>query len=231
MLELKDVDVMSGSKKLISGVNLSVNPGEIVAMMGPNGSGKSTLARAIMGDPRLEVKGSIKYNGEELTGLPANERADRGLFMSFQNPPEIGGVKTAYFLRASADFSERALAENIESLNIKGELLTKDIHSRFSGGERKKIEVLQAMLMDPQLIILDEIDSGLDIDSLKFLGKFIRGLKSRGKGVLIITHYARVFANLHPDRVYVMKNGAVSHGGGPEVVHELDENGFGGWKE
>lgn len=230
MLEIDKLSVSSGGAEILKGIDLSVKPGEVVAVMGPNGSGKSTLARAVMGDSRLSVSGDIRFRGRRLNGLSADERAKLGIFMTFQSPPEIEGVKTRYFLDASIDFSDDCLDEFIKMLDIKEELMGKEIHSNFSGGEKKKVEVLQALLRNPHLVILDEIDSGLDIDSLKFIGKFIEEIKSCNKGVLIITHYTRVFANLKPDRVYVLVDGKISGEGGPEILSKLDSQGFGGWK-
>lgn len=230
MLEVNKLSVLSGDAKILRDINIRVGPGEVIAVMGPNGSGKSTLARAIMGDPRLSISGDIKFKGKKLNGLSADERSKLGIFMTFQSPPEIEGVKTRYFLDASMDFSDEQLDEAVKMLDIKEELLGKEIHSNFSGGEKKKIEVLQVLLRNPHLVILDEIDSGLDIDSLKFVGKFIEEMKSRNKGVLIITHYTRVFANLKPDKVYILVDGKISGEGGPEILSKLDRQGFGGWK-
>lgn len=231
MLKMKRLSVVAGGTRVIDGVNMEVKPGEIVAVMGPNGSGKTTLARAIMGDPRLEVHGDMVFKGMKLNGLPPSKRSKMGIFLSFQNPPEVEGINYQYFLdTALGDVGDDRIGAVAKELGISEKLLAKDLNVSFSGGERKKMEMLQAVLKDPALLVLDEVDSGLDIDSIRAVDRLIKLFKSEGKSVLVITHYTRIFSEIKPDRVYVMVNGKVLGEGGPEMLSRLDSYGFKEWK-
>jgi len=229
MLRTRKLTVMAGGARILDGVDIEVGAGEVVAVMGPNGSGKTTLAKAIMGDPRLEVHGDVVFKGGKLDGLPPSKRSKMGIFMSFQTPPEIEGINYGYFLDSILDGTE-GIQEAAKELGIKESTFKKDLNVGLSGGERKKMEMLQAVLKDPELLILDEVDSGLDIDSIRTVDLLIKRMKSQGKGVLVITHYTRIFANIKPDRVYVLVGGKISGAGGPEMLSRLDEYGFGEWK-
>ncbi|MBR9680762.1 MAG: Fe-S cluster assembly ATPase SufC [Candidatus Altiarchaeota archaeon] len=230
MLSVKNLVVNINSQRILNGINISIKPGEVVAVMGPNGSGKSTLAKAIMGDKRLEVFGDINFEGKDILDLSPDERSKKGIFLSFQSPPEIEGINSEYFLSTSIDTEWDAVVKLAKKLGIKSELFSKDLNVGFSGGERKKIEMLQAILKDPKLIVLDEIDSGLDIDSIKVVDEFMKDMKKRNKGLLIITHYTRIFTNIQPDKVYVLVDGKIAGEGGPEILSKLDKFGFKEWK-
>ena len=223
---MKGLSAIVDGVEVLHDVSLELKRGELVAIMGPNGSGKTTLARAIMGDPRVKVRGRIRFKGRELEGSP-EKRSRAGIFLCFQNPPGIEGINTGYFLETlGALDGVEGLAKK---LGVK-KLLSKDLNVGFSGGEKKKMEMLQLFLKDPELIIFDEIDSGLDIDSLHVVWGLIESLKSRGKAVLVITHYTRVFREVKPDRVYVLVGGRVVGSGGPELLSRLDDYGFKEWK-
>jgi len=226
VLRVKGLSVVVDGVEVLHDVGLELNRGELVAVMGPNGSGKTTLARAIMGDPRVKVRGGIGFKGKELKG-PPEERSRAGIFLCFQNPPGIEGINTGYFLETLGALD--GVEELAKKLGVK-KLLSKDLNVGFSGGEKKKMEILQLFLKDPELVILDEIDSGLDIDSLHIVGELIKSLKSSGKAVLVITHYTRVFKEVKPDRVYVLVGGKIVGSGGPELLSKLDGYGFKEWK-
>ncbi|MBR9690022.1 MAG: Fe-S cluster assembly ATPase SufC [Candidatus Altiarchaeota archaeon] len=229
MIRLKNLTVNIDGSRILDDVNLIVEPGQIVAVMGPNGSGKSTLAKAIMGDPSLEIHGDILLDGKSLNGMPTNERANQGIFLSFQNPPEIEGVKSEYFLATSFNKEWDEITEVSKKLGITPELLSKDLNVGFSGGERKKMEMLQAILKNPRLVILDEIDSGLDIDAVKLVSKFMKTMRTQNQGVLIITHQTSLFDNIRPDKVYILSKGKIVEEGGPDLLSKLNDFGFEGW--
>lgn len=231
MLKTKLLTVVAQGIRVLDGVNIEVKPGEVVAVMGPNGSGKTTLARAIMGDPRLEIHGEIYFGGKKLNGKSPSERSQDGIFLSFQNPPEIEGINYQYFLDSVLEgVDSDKVKELAKEIGIKDELFSKDLNVNFSGGERKKLEMLQAMLKDPELLVLDEVDSGLDIDSIRVVDKLIKLVQSKGKAILVITHYTKIFSDIKPDRVYVLVGGKVVDEGGPEVLSRLDKRGFKEWK-
>jgi len=240
LLEVKDLHVSIEGKEILKGVNLTVELGKGHALMGPNGSGKSTLANVLMGHPAYEItKGSIKYNGEDITSLPPNERAKKGIFLSFQYPQEVSGVTISNFLRAALnsrgekvsvpDFN-KLLKEKMKLLKIDEEFLKRYLNEGFSGGEKKRAEILQMAVLDPTLAILDETDSGLDIDSLRAVANGINTLMSKDKSVLIITHYKRILEYVKPDKLSIIIKGKIALEGTGELVDSLEEKGY-GWIE
>ncbi len=239
-LEVQNLRVQVDSKELLKGVTIKVEKGEAVALMGPNGSGKTTLAYALMGHPRYRVTaGRILLDGNDITGLPTHERALLGLTLAFQNPVEVPGVKLSYLLNVinakkakgfdltyvDPKFVSWFRAE-AKSLGMGLELLERDVNVGFSGGERKRSEVLQVMAMKPRYAILDEPDSGLDVDGIKVIGEAIASLKSQGVGVLIITHHADITRFVSPSRAYVLAQGRVVAEGGPELVEKVLSSGY-----
>ncbi|MBI2667528.1 Fe-S cluster assembly ATPase SufC [Candidatus Woesearchaeota archaeon] len=240
MLEVKDLHVNVEGKEILKGVNLEVKDGEIVAFMGPNGSGKSTLSYVLMGHPKYEItKGKIIYNGEDITEMEPNERAKKGLFLSFQYPQEIPGVSVSNFLRTALNSKREApisvmdfrklLIEKLELLKMDKSFMNRYLNEGFSGGEKKRAEILQFAVLEPKMAILDETDSGLDIDSLKVVANGVNAIKTKDMSILIITHYQRILDYVIPDRVYVLVDGKIVQSGGKELVHELEEHGYEKW--
>ncbi len=240
MLTIKDLDVEISNKHVIHGLDLDIKAGEIHVIMGLNGTGKSTLLKAIAGSYETKSKGLISYLGEDILSLNANERAVKGIFMSFQNPIEIPGVNTVYFLRtalneqraqrgdellSSPDFM-RKLHEKMEFLEIDKSILQRSLNVGFSGGEKKKSEILQMMMLQPKLILLDEIDSGLDIDALKSVAKGINSLRSTQTSFIIITHYNRLLEYVKPDFVHILDQGRIAKSGGAFLAKELEDKGY-----
>lgn len=240
-LKVENLKVRVGGKEIIKGVDLHVDYGEIHAVMGPNGSGKSTLAYAIMGREGYEVvEGDIIFDGVSIRDLSPDERAIRGLFLGFQEPPTIPGVKFSTFLIAT--INKRMGAPDLTTLRDPGKLrevyrllgevglersvLSRELNVGFSGGEKKRSEMLQALLLDPKVIILDEPDSGLDVDGVRKVAEIIKGLKEKGKAILLITHYARLFNFVEPDSVTVLVDGRVAAKGGAELAHEIEAKGY-----
>ena len=222
---------------MLRGVNLSVGKGEVVALMGPNGSGKSSLSNVVMGNPNYEVMGGeIEFLGENLLESSVDERARKGIMMAFQNPVAVSGVTVRELLlssmrsrgeKVSALEVRKKIEQVADELRMDKELLTRGINEGFSGGEKKKLEVLQMKLLSPSLLILDEVDSGLDIDALKTIASFVqREVKERGMSVLVITHYQRLLKYLIPDKVVVMKGGVIVDEGAGEVVEKLEKMGY-----
>ncbi len=238
-LEIKDLHVEIDGKEILKGVNLTVKGGEFHAIMGPNGTGKSTLASAVMGHPKYEVtKGQILMDGEDVLEMEVDERAQAGLFLAMQYPSEISGVTTSDFLRSSINAhreegDEIPLMKFIKEMDAAMDYLEMDknmsqryLNEGFSGGEKKRNEILQLMLLKPAIGILDEIDSGLDIDALKVVSKGINKLRNENFGCLIITHYQRLLNYVKPDYVHVMMQGRVVKSGGPELVDRLESEGY-----
>ena len=237
MLEIKNLHVEFKGKEILRGLNLKLEKGKVHALMGPNGSGKTTLAHVLAGDPRYEViSGEITFNGKNVLGLSVSERAKLGLFLSFQNPIEIDGIKFLTFLRQAynslnkkklsvLEFQEM-LAEKAEELKIPKEFLSRYLNKGFSGGEKKKAEILQLLVLNPKMAILDETDSGLDIDSLKLVAKGINSFMNKDKIVLIITHYKRILEYVKPDKVSIILNGKIVLEGGGGLVEQLEEKGY-----
>jgi Fe-S cluster assembly ATP-binding protein len=241
-LSIKDLHVSvrteTESKPILRGVSLDINSGECHAIMGPNGSGKSTLAMAIMGHPKYEIsEGSIHLDGTDLVDLSVDERARAGLFLGMQHPVEVQGVSVSNFLRtAKTAISGEApnlrkwigeLKSNMENLEIDPRFATRDVNSGFSGGEKKRFEILSMEVLEPALGILDEIDSGLDIDALKAVSEGINRTKSETKtGILLITHYTRILKYVVPDKVHVFVDGRIAETGGPELGDQLEAEGY-----
>jgi Fe-S cluster assembly ATP-binding protein len=242
MLEIKNLHAQAGDKQILKGVDLTVRPGEIHALMGPNGSGKSTLANVVMGHPGLEVtEGQILFKGEDITEADPDERARMGLFMAFQYPVAVPGVTITKYLRMVQNAHRDARGEEPISLKdfrktteaameltaIPKQFAARYLNEGFSGGEKKRLEMLQLALQKPEIAVLDETDSGLDIDALNVVAKAVNAVKAEtGMGVLIITHYQRILHHVEPDRVSVIFDGRVAHEGGPEIVEQLEREGY-----
>ncbi|MFH1325379.1 MAG: Fe-S cluster assembly ATPase SufC [archaeon] len=237
MLEIKNLSVEIEGKEILKDVSLKLEKGNVYALMGKNGSGKSTLSNVLMGNPRYKIKsGKILINTEDITNLKSNERAQKGLFLSFQYPPEIQGVTVSNFLRNAYNsinrkisFLEfqRKLEKYVEKLGIDKEFLTRYLNEGFSGGEKKKMEILQMLVLNPRIAVLDETDSGLDADSLRIIARGIRDFMSRDKTILVITHHMKIFDYIKPDRIFVMNKGKIVKNGGEELIKEIEEKGYG----
>ncbi|WP_226035947.1 Fe-S cluster assembly ATPase SufC [Aquibacillus saliphilus] len=238
-LEIKDLHVTIEDQEILKGVNLTITGGEFHAVMGPNGTGKSTLASAIMGHPKYEItKGSVLLDGEDVLEMEVDERARAGLFLGMQYPSEISGVTTSDFLRSSINAHREegdqiSLMKFIKEMDAAMDYLEMDknmaqryLNAGFSGGEKKRNEILQLMMIKPAIGILDEIDSGLDIDALKVVSKGINKLRNESFGCLIITHYQRLLEYITPDKVHVMMQGRVVKSGGPELAQRLEAEGY-----
>lgn len=238
-LVIKDLHVEIDGKEILKGVNLEINGGEIHAIMGPNGTGKSTLSSAIMGHPKYEVtKGSITLDGEDVLEMEVDERARAGLFLGMQYPSEISGVTNADFLRSAINARReegqeislmkfiRTMDSTMEVLEMDPDMAQRYLNEGFSGGEKKRNEILQLMMIQPKIAILDEIDSGLDIDALKVVSKGINEMRNEDFGCLIITHYQRLLNYISPDKVHVMMQGRVVKSGGPELAQRLEGEGY-----
>jgi Fe-S cluster assembly ATP-binding protein len=241
MLEVKNLSVSVHGQPILAGLNLTVRAGEVAAIMGPNGSGKSTLSYAIAGKPDYEVtSGEVSLDGENLLELEPDERARKGVFLAFQYPIEIPGVATMTFLKAALNAQRRSrgeadlttpdfmrrVREASKSLKIDTEMLRRPLNVGFSGGEKKRLEVLQMTLIQPRLAVLDETDSGLDIDALRVVADGVNASRDPNRGFLIITHYQRLLDHITPDTVHVMANGRIVASGGPELAVELERNGY-----
>ncbi|HDC7545851.1 TPA: Fe-S cluster assembly ATPase SufC [Staphylococcus aureus] len=238
-LEIKDLHVSIEDKEILKGVNLTINTDEIHAIMGPNGTGKSTLSSAIMGHPSYEVtKGEVLLDGVNILELEVDERAKAGLFLAMQYPSEITGVTNADFMRSAINAKReegqeinlmqfiKKLDKNMDFLDIDKDMAQRYLNEGFSGGEKKRNEILQLMMLEPKFAILDEIDSGLDIDALKVVSKGINQMRGENFGALMITHYQRLLNDITPDKVHVMYAGKVVKSGGPELAKRLEEEGY-----
>ena len=241
MLEIKNLQAGVEGKEILKGIDLSINAGEVHAIMGPNGSGKSTLAQVLAGREGYEIAGGlVRYNGVDLLELGPEERVREGFFLAFQYPVEIPGVNTTYFLRAAvnalrehrgeAELSAveflKLMREKIELLELDESLLKRSVNEGFSGGEKKRAEILQMALLDPKFAVLDETDSGLDIDALKIVAGGVNHLKRADNAQLIITHYQRLLDYIVPDRVHVLVDGRIVKSGPKELALELEERGY-----
>ncbi|MBC6298084.1 Fe-S cluster assembly ATPase SufC [Listeria sp. FSL L7-1517] len=238
-LKIQDLHVEIEGKEILKGVNLEISTGEIHAIMGPNGTGKSTLSSAIMGHPKYEVtQGTITLDGEDVLEMEVDERARCGLFLAMQYPSEISGVTNAEFIRAAINSRReegdeipvmqfiRKLDAKMDILDMDEEMAERYLNEGFSGGEKKRNEILQLLMIEPKLAILDEIDSGLDIDALKVVSKGVNEMRGEGFGCLIITHYQRLLNYITPDFVHVMMQGKVVKEGGPELAKRLEAEGY-----
>jgi Fe-S cluster assembly ATP-binding protein len=245
ILELSGVHARAGGVEILKGIDLVIRAGEVHAIMGPNGSGKSTLANVLAGRPSVEVtKGSVRYEGKDLTALAPEERAREGIFLAFQYPVEIPGVANTYFLKAALnavrrhrgeeeldafDFLELA-REKMKLVEMNEKLMSRSVNEGFSGGEKKRNEILQMAILEPRLAILDETDSGLDIDALRTIAGGVNALRGPERAMLVITHYQRLLEYIVPDFVHVLQDGKIVHSGGKELALELEEKGY-GWLE
>jgi Fe-S cluster assembly ATP-binding protein len=241
MLEIKNLHASVGGKEILKGLNLTVNAGEVHAIMGPNGSGKSTLSYVLAGRAGYEItSGTVTYRGEDLSALAPEERAAKGVFLAMQYPVEIPGVTTLTFLKTALNAQKRARGEKeldamsvlklvrtrAASLRVSEEMLKRALNVGFSGGEKKRLEILQMALFEPSLAILDETDSGLDIDALKLVAEGVNTLRSPDRAMLVITHYQRLLDYIVPDRVHVLSAGRIIKEGGKELAHELEAKGY-----
>jgi len=243
MLEIKDlrVNLEDENKEILKGVDLSVEAGKVHAIMGPNGSGKSTLSYVLSGKDGYEVVGgSVKLDGLDILEMEPEERAAAGLFLAFQYPVEIPGVGNMTFLRTAVNSQRKArgedeisatdflkqVRERAKSLQIDAEMLKRPVNVGFSGGEKKRNEILQMAMLEPRMCILDETDSGLDIDAMKLVAEGVNALRDAGRGFLVITHYQRLLDHIKPDVVHIMANGRIVKTGGPELALEVENNGY-----
>ncbi len=241
MLEISDLHASVGGKEILRGITLNVNADEVHAVMGPNGSGKSTLAQVLAGNPAFEVtRGTVTYEGGNLLELAPEERAQHGVFLAFQYPIEIPGVSNAYFLRSAYNEIRRSkgleeldpmefldvMDEKLKIVDMSQEMLDRSVNMGFSGGEKKRNEIMQMAVLDPKLAILDETDSGLDIDALKIVANGVNALKRPDKATIVVTHYQRLLNYIVPDFVHVLAGGRIVRSGGKELALELEERGY-----
>lgn len=241
VLEIKDLHVEVEGQEILKGLNLTLELGKVNALMGPNGSGKTTLANTLMGHPKYEItKGEIIFNGENITNLSPDERSKKGLFLSFQYPNEISGVTINNFLRTALNNHreeklrllefKKLVEEKMELLNMDKKFLSRYLNEGFSGGEKKRAEILQLLTLDPKLAILDETDSGLDVDALRAVGQGVQNFANKDKCILVITHYKRILDYLKPDHLFIMIDGKIATQGTGELADHLEEKGY-GWIE
>jgi Fe-S cluster assembly ATP-binding protein len=245
LLEIRDLQVTAEGKEILRGINLTIDTGEVHAIMGPNGSGKSTLARALSGHPEYQVTGGeVLYGGKDLLAMDPDERAREGVFMAFQYPVEIAGVNNAYFLKAALNAKRKhrgepeldamefmqLVREKSAVLDIDQAMLSRSVNEGFSGGEKKRNEIFQMALLEPTLAILDETDSGLDIDALKIVAHGVNAMRAPDRAIIVVTHYQRLLNYIVPDYVHVLSGGRIVKSGGKELALELEEKGY-GWIE
>ena len=241
MLEIKDLKANAGDKEILKGISLSVGEGEVHAIMGPNGSGKSTLAQVLAGNPAFEVTGGhMKYEGRDLAEMAPEERAQAGIFLAFQYPIEIPGVSNAYFLRSAYNEIRKArggeevdpmefvgiVEEKLRLVDMSSDMLSRSVNVGFSGGEKKRNEILQLAVLEPKLAILDETDSGLDIDALRIVADGVNKLRARNRSFIVVTHYQRLLNYIVPDHVHVLANGRIVKSGTKDLALQLEEKGY-----
>ena len=240
MLEIKNLKASVNNRDILKGLNITIKPGELHAIMGPNGSGKSTLANVLSGKNGYEISGEIKYQGKDLIEIPVDERAQKGIFLAFQYPIEIPGVNTNNFLKTALNKVRKArgeqeidtlsflkiVKERLSELGIDEKMLSRQLNVGFSGGEKKKNEILQMKILDPNFSILDETDSGLDIDALKIIANGVNSSRNKKKSFLVITHYQRLLNYINPDFVHVLSDGKIIKSGCMELAEELEKTGY-----
>jgi Fe-S cluster assembly ATP-binding protein len=240
MLEIKNLKASVNNRDILKGLNITIKPGELHAIMGPNGSGKSTLANVLSGKNGYEISGEIKYQGKDLIEISVDERAQKGIFLAFQYPIEIPGVNTNNFLKTALNKVRKArgeqeidtlsflkiVKERLSELGIDEKMLSRQLNVGFSGGEKKKNEILQMKILDPNLSILDETDSGLDIDALKIIANGVNSSRNKKKSFLVITHYQRLLNYINPDFVHVLSDGKIIKSGCMELAEELEKTGY-----
>ncbi|WP_294951473.1 Fe-S cluster assembly ATPase SufC [Sulfurovum sp.] len=241
VLEIENVHAKIGEKEILKGLNLKLEPGKVHAIMGPNGAGKSTLSKTIVGHYDVTLTGGdIRYKGKSINDMEPEERALEGIFLSFQHPVEIPGVNNAYFLRTALNAKRRhegkeelnaaeflrLMKSHLEMLGMKSDMISRSLNEGFSGGEKKRNEILQMLILEPEVIILDEIDSGLDIDALRAVSEGINKMKDGKRSFLVITHYSRILDYIEPDYIHVLKDGRIIKTAGPELVEQLEDKGY-----
>ena len=241
LLEIKNLHVKVDDHEILKGIDLTVNPGEVHSIMGPNGSGKSTLAQVLARRESYDVtEGEVLFDGKDLLAMKAEEAACEGVFMAFQYPVEIPGISNTYFLRSALNAIRKyrgedemdamdflpLFREKLKLLEMDEKLMNRSLNEGFSGGEKKRNEILQLAMLEPKLAILDETDSGLDIDALKIVAKGVNAMRSPKRGIVLVTHYQRLLNYIVPDFVHVLVNGRIVRSGGPELAHELEAKGY-----
>ena len=240
MLEIKDLTASINNRDILKGLNISIKPGELHAIMGPNGSGKSTLANVLSGKDGYKISGELKYEGKDLNKISVDERAQKGIFLAFQYPTEIPGVNTNSFLKTSLNKIRKSrgekeidtisflklLKDKSSELGIDEKMISRQLNVGFSGGEKKKNEILQMKILEPNFIILDETDSGLDIDALKIVANGVNSYRDKKKSFLVITHYQRLLDYIKPDFVHVLSDGKIVKSGCMELAEELEKKGY-----
>lgn len=241
LLSIENLYVNAGEKEILKGLNLNIKRGEIHVIMGPNGAGKSTLANVILNNPEYKkISGNVLFEGENINDLTTDKISNKGIFMSFQTPEEIPGISTSNFIRVAKSKVEKSpvklfkvkeeIKKYADELNMNKKLLDRNLNVGFSGGEKKKNEILQMLVLNPKLAILDETDSGLDIDSVRVVSKGINLYKNENNAVLIITHNMRILESLNVDKVHILIDGKIVKTGGNELIHQVEKNGFGKYK-
>jgi len=241
IMKIENLQAKIGNKEILKGLNLTLEAGKVHAIMGPNGAGKSTLSKALVGHYDVEITGGdIYYKGKSINEMEAEERALEGIFLSFQHPVEIPGVNNAYFLRTALNAKRkhegkeelnaaeflRLMRDHLEMLGMKSDMISRSLNEGFSGGEKKRNEILQMLILEPEVIILDEIDSGLDIDALRAVSEGINKMKDGKRSFLVITHYSRILDYIEPDYIHVLKDGRIIKTAGAELVAQLEEHGY-----
>ncbi|MFH1394376.1 MAG: Fe-S cluster assembly ATPase SufC [Candidatus Micrarchaeota archaeon] len=242
MFEIKDFSVSVEGRKIISGIGLKIEDGETHVIMGPNGAGKSTFAKALLGYPALHTSGKIILDGEDISKMDTDERARKGLFLAFQNPEEIEGVKVSRFIRkakaARTDGKQdldkmvresEELERNAAILGMGKDLVKRELNVGFSGGEKKRLEMLQAISLEPKVLVMDEVDSGLDVDGVRIIAEQLEKMKDGKRCFLLITHYPRMLRHMKADYVHIMVNGKMVKSDGGELAHRIEENGYSEW--